>query len=279
MRGATTKTIAGYAPINGGRLYYEVAGSGTPVVLVHGFTLDTRMWDAQFEAFAARHTVIRYDVRGFGKSSLPEKPYSNAEDLNGLLDHLHVDKAAVIGLSMGGGIITEFVLRHPGRVTAFVPVDAGGSTLVKKDDPAGQAQLREFNGLLKALPETAKREGVKAAIRLWLDCILFAPERELPRVKQDLELIVSGYSGWHWLNPPLALSFKPEPPELYGRIRAPTLVVLGERDLPFFHSIAHGMVSGIPGARLHVIPRAGHMANMDAPAEFNRAVLDFLAAV
>ncbi len=273
------KVTTGYANINGGRFYYEVAGSGPAVVLVHGFTLDTRMWDSQFEQFARKYTVIRYDVRGFGKSSLPDKPYSNAEDLNGLFDHLRIDRAAVIGLSMGGGIAIEFAVLHQERVSALIPVDSGPRSIVKKEDSSAHAQMREFSAAMGQVDRTARAEGIAAARQHWLGIALFAPERELPQVKKDLERIISGYSGWHWVNTSLTRQFNPEPSELNGRIKVPVLIVVGGRDLPFFHTIARSLCSDIPGSRLHVIPGAGHMSNMDAPEEFNRVVLDFLAGV
>lgn len=273
------KTTIGHAILNGGRLYYEVAGSGSAVVLIHGFSLDTRMWDAQFETFARKHTVVRYDVRGFGRSDKPGAHYSNADDLKALLDHLNVERAAACGLSMGGTIATEFTLRYPERVSAFIPVDAAGGSLIKKDDSIGHSRWAEFVVMMGVVRKTALKDGVDAARDEWLNCDLFAPERELPEVKRGLEAIVGDYSGWHWVNPGPYLPFKPDPSERYGEIRAPSLIVVGERDLPPFHSIARGMAADIPGAKLAVLPGAGHMVNMDAPELFNRTVLDFLAGV
>lgn len=104
----------GFAEVNGTRLYYEIAGSGDPLLLIHGSTLDTRMWDDQFETFAQHYTVVRYDVRGFGKSALPAgESYARPDDLKGLLDYLDIAHASVLGLSMGGGIAIDFVLAYP----------------------------------------------------------------------------------------------------------------------------------------------------------------------
>ena len=117
---------SGFADVNDASIYYEIAGKGDPLVLVHGFTLDTRMWDDQLSEFSKRYRVIRYDARGFGKSSVPEegKPYSHAKDLKGLLDRLNVRKASVIGLSMGGSIAINFALEYPDYVSSLIPVDA-----------------------------------------------------------------------------------------------------------------------------------------------------------
>lgn len=109
----------GYVDLDGAQIYYEIAGEGEPTVLVHGFTLDTRMWDDQFETFSTRYKVVRYGVRGYGKSSVPEEGshYSNAADLRQFLDHLDIEKAHVIGLSMGGSIAINFTLEYPECVT------------------------------------------------------------------------------------------------------------------------------------------------------------------
>ena len=103
------------------RLYYEVAGSGHPLVLIHGFTLDTRMWDDQFETFAREYQVVRYDRRGFGKSSLPvDEDYAHADDLAALLEHLGIDRAYVLGLSGGGASAIDFALTYPEAIDGYL---------------------------------------------------------------------------------------------------------------------------------------------------------------
>ena len=101
---APTNVETGYAEINGARLYYEVAGAGQPLALLHAGIADSRMWDDQFAVFAERYKVIRYDYRGFGKSSVPPGPYVFRDDLLGLLRHLGIARASLIGVSMGGGL-------------------------------------------------------------------------------------------------------------------------------------------------------------------------------
>src|SRR5690242_4972987 len=119
--------LAGYAPVENGQLYYEVAGEGYPLVLIHAGIANSRMWDAQVEAFAQRYRVIRYDTRGFGKTRTEETSYSNRQDLYDLLNHLGVEKAYVLGLSRGGQIAIDFTLEHPKMVAALIPVAAGFS--------------------------------------------------------------------------------------------------------------------------------------------------------
>ncbi len=117
---------SGYAEINGTRLYYETAGAGHPLVLIHGYTLDSRMWDDQFDTLSQKYRVIRYDLRGFGKSACPSpgQKYCHTEDLKALLGYLKISKAYVLGLSMGGGIAVEFTLEHPEMAQALILVDS-----------------------------------------------------------------------------------------------------------------------------------------------------------
>jgi pimeloyl-ACP methyl ester carboxylesterase len=105
----------GFAPVDDTRLFYEVKGSGDPVVLIHGGQLDSRMWDDQFEPYAREFRVLRYDVRGFGGSPATNAPYSNADDLAALMDYLGMPKAHVVGLSLGGMVATDFAVTHPNR--------------------------------------------------------------------------------------------------------------------------------------------------------------------
>jgi pimeloyl-ACP methyl ester carboxylesterase len=258
----------GFANVNGTRLYYEVAGSGFPLVLIHGITLDTRMWDDQLAAFAGHFQVIRYDVRGFGRSTLPtDEDYSNADDLKALLDHLGIASTFVLGLSMGGGIAIDFALTYPETVDA----------LILADSAVGGFQLSpERAALVNAISSKAKETGIPAAKKLWLDDPLFGSAREIPVVRSRLAEIVSDYSGWHWIKGPRRQAFPPPVNRLH-EIDIATLVIVGERDIPDFQAIAGTLHQRIPHAQKVVLPGVGHMCNMEAPDQFNTTVLAFLA--
>ena len=158
---------AGLADVGDGRLYYEVAGSGSPLVLIHGFTLDRRMWDDQFEHFADRYRVVRYDQRGFGRSDVPtEAPYSNHGDLRRLLDHLGIDGAHVCGLSSGGGVAIDLALEHPGYVRSLIGISSalGGS----------DRGIGSMIDAVVAMNAAAVRGDLDEAKRIWLTSSLFA---------------------------------------------------------------------------------------------------------
>ena len=261
---------SGVAAVNGTRLAYEVAGAGPPLVFVHGFSLDRRMWAAQVDAFAGRCLVVRYDLRGFGESGpATAEPYAHVDDLAALLDHLAIDRAHVVGLSMGGGVAVDFALTHPTRTRTLVAVAAAVN---------GWRWSADWDARVTPVWEAGRAGDLDAARARWLTTPIFAPALEQPAVADELRAIVGDYSGWHWLDRANGQR-SPQPPasQRLEAIAAPTLVVVGERDLPDFHACGAAMAQRIPDARLAIIPGAGHMANMENPAAFNDLVLPFLA--
>jgi pimeloyl-ACP methyl ester carboxylesterase len=264
-------TQTGFAEVNGTRLYYERAGSGHPIVLVHGFSLDTRMWNDQFEAFARRYHVIRYDLRGFGQSAPPQgRPYRHSDDLRALLAYLQIAHADVVGLSMGGGVALDFALDHPERVRALVLVD---STL------GGYTFSDEWERDIRPVWATGRAQGIEAAKAAWQAHPLFEPIRQNPAAARAFARIVGDYSGWHFGGRDSEQARSVSAMQRLAEVRAPTLVVVGERELRDFLDIADALAQGIPGARKVVLPNVGHMSNMEAPEAFNEAVLNFLAAL
>jgi 3-oxoadipate enol-lactonase len=262
--------VSGFAQVNGTRLYYEIAGSGPPLVLIHGFTLDTRMWEDQFSIFADRYQVLRYDVRGFGKSAVPTtESYSAAADLKALLTYLHIEQAHILGLSMGGGHATRFALAYPESTKTLISVDAV---------LGGYQWGAAFASDLHAVVRLARTGSIQAAREHWLGLDLFAPARGHLHVNRRLEQMINDYSGWHWLHDDPGQELDPSPAQQLDRIGVPTLVIVGEQDLPDFRQIADLLESYVPDARKVIIKGAGHMANMEEPSEFNDIVLRFLKA-
>jgi pimeloyl-ACP methyl ester carboxylesterase len=253
---------SGFADINGARLYYEAAGMGEAVVFVHGFSLDTRMWDDQFNTFAQRYRAVRCDLRGFGQSSLPtHAPYRHTDDLKALLGHLGLERAAIIGLSMGGSVAIEFALACPAVVRALVVVD----TVLSGFDWSTDWDTR------------ARQVGIQKAKENWLAHPIFAAARENPAVAARITEMVETYSGVHWVERSSERGFEIPAAQRLHEIGAPTLAIVGARDLPDFHRVADLIAAQVRGARKIVLPGVGHMANMEAPARFNQVVLEFLA--
>jgi pimeloyl-ACP methyl ester carboxylesterase len=257
-------TQSGFVELNGAWFYYELAGTGEPVVFVHGFALDTRMWDDQFEVFAERYRVLRYDVCGFGRSSLPTEPYSQVDELLALLNHFQLAPAHVIGLSMGGGITLDFALVHPHAVRSLILVDAVLGGFAWSKDWGMPANL-------------ARTVGLQGAKHAWLTDEMFAPANEQPAVAVRLATMVADYSGYHWLNhDPGRWADLPANRPL-EQLNVPTLVLVGERDLPDFQRVAETITARALNARHVILPGVGHMSNMEAPKRFNEIVLNFLS--
>jgi len=264
---------SGHAEVNGTRLYYEVAGAGHPLVLIHGYTLDNRLWEDQFEVLSKQHKVLRYDLRGFGKSAHPSpgEKYCHTEDLKALLDFLMIPKAYVMGLSMGGGIAIEFTLEHPEAARALIPVD---STL------GGFSYSEEFDAIFTGLYSKCANEGVDSAKKVWMACQLFEPIFEIPEAASRFSQMVSDYSGWHWsTNSDAMQSITPAAIGRLEEIKVPTLIMVGERDMPDFLNIARVMAQDIPNARLVTHEDVGHMSNMEDPESFNREALSFFESL
>jgi len=260
-----------FAEVNGTRLAYQESGAGDPIVLIHGFTLDHRMWDDQVQELERFGRVIRYDMRGHGQSDQPgSEPYTAAGDLKALLEYLKVKRAVVIALSLGGGVALEFAQAYPEMTRALVLIDAtvGGWTW--------SAEWSSETGHVWAL---GRETGVEAAREAWLAHSLFVPAMGQPGVAARLRTMVTDYSGFHFTHDDPQTW--PDPPALMrlGEIRCPTLVIVGERDVPDFRAIADALGERISGAEKVVIPEAGHMATMEAPPRVNEAIERFLSKV
>lgn len=262
------------APTNGIVTYYEEEGSGPAVVLVHGHSADRRLWDGQF-AFLANNgfRAIRYDVRGHGRSDAPRSGYTfenYALDLRGLLDYLGVERAHLVGLSMGGGIALTFALDNPRRVASLA--------LISSCLP-GYAYSPEYEDDIERLRDAVRSEGKAAFEKRWLEHPMFAPIRRFPDRFQLLRRIVRGYSAADYLDETAYELPNLRPSDRLHEIVAPTLVMVGALDLTDFLLIAEILASNIPNARKLVVPNAGHVLSLEAPNEVNEALLSFLRQV
>lgn len=267
-----------YAQINGTQIYYEVKGKGHPLVFIHGYSLDVRMWDDQMSVFTKNYRVIRYDRRGFGKSSGTEQTsLTNAEDLYKLLNHLRIGSCYLLGMSQGGGTALSFALKYPEMVDALILQDTGVEGFRWPRNPKRTKR--------KSLKEIAQTEGLEKAKEVWLQYPLFEVSRKKPRVFKKLREIIKDYPGTSLLHPPPPQSESSDKSkgkqaiDCLNEIQVLTLVILGEFESIGMHAMADALTYGIPNAEKIVIPGAGHMANMDEPNAFNTALLQFLEKV
>jgi pimeloyl-ACP methyl ester carboxylesterase len=261
---------SGYATEGSVRLWYEEQGQGEAVVFLHGFTCDVRVWDEQFLVFAERYRSVRYDLRGYGRSSLPKGRYSHVEDLAGLLGVLGINKAHLVGMSMGGSVALSFAVEYPERVRSLVLAGAGLREYPWSD---------EFMERFKSYPEIARREGIEAAKKAFLNDPFLEQAAKQPAVLERYRQILEDYSGHYWVHPDEEVGIRPAAIHRLDEVRVPTLVIRGERDIPDVVAISERLYRGIKGARMAVIEGAGHVVNMERPAEFNEAVLAFLESL
>lgn len=269
----TLTAQGGYLDVAGVRLYYEVEGPRpAPVlVLVHGWTTDARYWDDQMPAFRARYRVVRYDRRGYGRSGGIPDLSADPADLDALLAHFDIPRAAVLRHSEGAVATQAFALAYPARVRALVL--------------AGPGPPPDF-GLPWAGPDSipfaevarvARTEGVDSIWRLFRGHPLIGNDSLPPEAAARLGRIQASYRGADLLTPvppsrPDRLPTLRRLPE----IRAPTLVLTAERELPYLRVVAEAVAYGIPQAQKVVLRGGGHLVSLSQPAAFNRAVLAFL---
>ncbi len=253
------------ATINGIRLAYTDQGRGTPVVLLHAFPQNRAMWAPQVDALSKTHRVIAPDFRGFGESDAPDGAYTldqYADDVNGLLDHLAIPQALFVGLSMGGYTLFALYRRHASRVTGLVLADT-----------RAQADTEEGRAGRMAMAQTAREKGAGAIAEIMLPKLLspvaLQTKPDLVRqVRSTIERTTpNGIAGAL-----MAMAGRPDSVPLLAQIARPVLVITGELDGPTPPADGQFMAERIPGARLEIIPRAGHLSNLEEPEAFTRAI-------
>ncbi|GIK40348.1 MAG: hydrolase [Chloroflexota bacterium] len=269
-----THVTSGYVDLGEGKLYYEVAGEGEPLVLSHAGFVDSRMWDDQWHDFSQHYRVIRFDMRGFGKSDPAEAPITRRDDLYHLLKQLNIGRATLLGCSMSGEIILDFALEHPEIVSALVVVSAVPSGFELRGEPP-----RYLMEMMAAIQQGDLALASELQNRIWIDGPFRQPEQVDPLVREraaemnrialaNQTMTKVDASPLNPLNPPAVQRLK--------EIRVPTLIIAGGLDHPEILRAAEVMTATIPGARKVIIPDCAHMPNMEKPGQFNHVVLDFL---
>ncbi|HEV2661693.1 MAG TPA: alpha/beta hydrolase, partial [Ktedonobacteraceae bacterium] len=254
----------GFFGPEGARLYYEVAGEGEPLLLLHAGVADSRMWDEQFAIFAQYYQVIRYDLRGFGRSEVPAGPFSNVEDIAHLLDFLHVERASLIGASFGGKTALDFTLTYPDRVNALILVAPGVGGY--PPSPAVQQFNADEEAALEGNDLTAATE---LNLRMWVDGPKRTPEQVAPQVRERVRIMQH-----HAFTVPIPetteeLDIAPPAITRLADIHVPTLIIVGDYDIPDMLVLAELLAKEIPDAKQIIIPGVAHMVSMEQPEAFN----------
>lgn len=266
----------GYADVNDGRLYFESAGDGDDsIVFVHAGIADSRMWNPQYPDFAKDHLVTRYDMRGYGESSLKSGEFSHARDLYALLSLLGIEQTVLVGCSMGGTICMDFAVSYPHMVRGLVMVcsDPPGFSFDETNftpPPAFEESVSAFKA--GDLERAAEKE-----VEIWVDGV----SRTSQEVDPDVRELVYKMNVKALQNEAAAVDaqeslLNPNAADDLESLEVPTLVIIGELDQQPMQIAADEMASRLPSAKKVVIKDAAHLPNLEHPDEFTKVLRDWL---
>lgn len=265
--------VKGFLEANGTRFYYEVTGEGEPLLLIHGFNLDTRLWDEQFEAFAAKYRIIRFDIRGFGQTVATNVPFSLYADTRAVLEGLGVEQAHVVGLSFGGMVAQEFVLEYPQMVKSLTLVSSGLAGY-----PRTEQRIRDAEQFNEICQQGTREEALEKTVQMWFDGPEFLANNEVPEARKRFRLMNEHAFSLPEFGIGLEM-LNPSPRERLEEIKVPTLVIAGERDYADFLQIADELAARIERAQKFILAESAHIPPMDQPEVFHQLLLEFLEQV
>lgn len=249
-------------------LSHRITGDGAPILLVHGFPLDSRMWEPQIAAFSKRHQVIAVDLAGFGQTTTAHPPThieDHAFDLAHLLDHLHLDRVTLVGLSMGGYIALAFAERYAHRLSSLVLAN----TKATPDTPEAK-QKRDDNVAL------VEQKGVAALASVLVPSLL--SKRAPKTLVQKVHDIITSQSVEGTTRALEAMRDRRDTTHVLKALEVPLLLVGASDDALMPPDVTKGMQQAQPESELVILEGAGHLSNLDAPEAFNKAVSTFVDA-
>jgi pimeloyl-ACP methyl ester carboxylesterase len=255
------------------RLYHEIAGAGSPVFFVHSGLCDGRMWDPQWDVFRRDYRLVRCDLPGHGRTPLEAGRYSPPREVIDLLDQLALGPVALVGASLGGGISLQVAVARPDLVSALVLVGSG-----VRGHEWSEHVTRGWEEEEAALERGDIDAAVEGNLRTWVDGPHRSPDEVDPGVRARVAEMQRRAFELALAEPdaeerPLVSDVG----ERLAEIGAPTLVIVGEKDVPDVHAVAERLTHEIPNARVARIPQAAHLPSLERPDEFNELVLRFLA--
>jgi pimeloyl-ACP methyl ester carboxylesterase len=254
--------------VNGTTIAYNDQGTGLPIVFLHAFPLNRTMWARQEHALSSQFRIITIDLRGHGESDAPLWRYTldqSADDVSELLDHLAIQQALFVGLSMGGYILFAFYRKYRARVKGLILAD----TRAQADTEEGK------NGRFQ-MAQTAYKKGPSAIADIMIPRLLGpATIEKKPDLVQQVRAMIEGNQISGITGDLMAMAERPDSVPLLSKITCPTQIIVGELDQATPPSDAKFMAEKIPGARLAIIPGAAHLANLEQPDPFSRIVSSF----
>ena len=261
-----------FATVRKGKMYFEMAGTGKPLLLLHSGIADRRMWAGQRGELSRNFQVIMPDFRGYGKSPAPEEPFHHYEDIHALLQRLGFTSVNIAGCSLGGKVAIEMATAYPEMVSRLILIAPGMPGYEYRDE-----ETLARDAILEGLIASAKRE---EAADMLLDIWVVGLKRRRETVDSAAralvrEMILDNYAS-------VTDKYPESPPEFdimsrLAEIRIPTLVMIGDSDLPDMQAISQLVADRINGAKRLLMPGVAHLPNLENPVLFNQSVIDFLA--
>lgn len=258
--------------INGAEQFVQEQGQGTPLILLHGFPLDHRMWQAQIDALSENYRIITPDLRGMGQSDVPVSNMSidnYADDILTLMDKMGIQKAVLGGFSMGGYVAFSLLRKAPKRFTALILANT-------RPEADGQEARRNRMNMAVSLYD----KGSAAARDAMLPKLLTElSAQEQPKLVNTLSTVMESMPAEGLVHACLAMAFREDAAYLLSTISVPTLVIAGELDPIAPPDVMKKMADHITGASYHVIPAASHLTPMEKPEAFSALLEDFMKGI
>lgn len=265
----------GYIPVSGGgQIYYEAIGEGTPVILLHGHTLDLRMWDPQVKPLLdAGYRVIRPEMRGYGHSSKQQagQQFTHLDDMMTVMDSLHIEKAHVVGLSMGSFVASEMVAMHSDRLLTATLASGNIRNMPGPSTPFDSLELARKDSVIAQ----NLAQGIDNWKKDWIEKLVSGGGSNREAIRESVTQQVNDWDGWQLMNHEMRNYYGYE---AWDTLKArcpeiPVLILSGENE----GKGKNPMLKFLPNSRQVIIPDCGHMSNMERPDEFTRLVLEELA--
>ena len=263
---------SGYITVDGGKLFYEIAGEGDYIVLLHDGIVHREVWDNQFTVFAKNYRVVRYDRRGYGKSFFPNAPFSHIEDLNQLFVQLKIDSAKIFGISGGGKLAIDFALKYPEKVTTLVLAGAvvSGYGVTNHTITRG-GRLNSIVDVLYDPQKFLEYFGKEDPYEI--------NPNNLKAREKFIRLLKENPNDLNFQRESFVIPAERPALNHLSEIKIPALILVGEYDMPDIQANGGVIEVGIPNAKRDVIYNSGHLIPFDQPEAFDAAVFKFLNGV
>ncbi|MEL6255469.1 MAG: alpha/beta hydrolase [Bacteroidota bacterium] len=267
-----SERISGQASLGPNTINYELSGKGKTLVLIHGGGVDLRMWDRQVDALEGEFQILRYDIRGHGKSTYEDNTPPDVEDLISLTNELGIENFHLAGLSLGGILATDFSLAYPNKVEKLILLSPGLSGVQEQD----ATYLQPLMEMVQALQDGNKEQAVETIVDM-----TFKGKREerVAGFEEEQDYLRETFANY-MVSPSSARPIQLINPAPLNRLRdilCPSLIIEGMQDLDYMRNNVKILHDSLPNSSLLQLPNAGHMVNVEAEKEVNTAIRDFLS--